>query len=121
MNHSILLLDDNESLLELTKYTLQETGHLKILPFSDPVQALRRIHLFGLPDLIITDFDLPGMTGIDFLDEVSRIHPSVAAVIFTGRPEALPRNCRYPVVNKEPEAFTYLIALVKTMLHMGPA
>ncbi|MBN1576528.1 MAG: response regulator [Chitinispirillaceae bacterium] len=116
MEYSILLLDDDEDLLELTRCNLESINHLKILPFSDPFQALRRIHLFELPDLIITDLDLPGMNGIDFLAEVMRLHPAVAAIIFTGHPEALPRNCRYPVILKEPNAYEHLVAMVESIL-----
>ena len=117
MEYSIMLLDDDEDLLELTRSNLESISYLKILPFSDPLQALRRIHLFELPHLIITDLDLPGMSGIEFLAEVLRIHPSVAAIIFTRQPESLPHNCRYPVILKEPGAYMHLIAMVESILH----
>jgi DNA-binding NtrC family response regulator len=117
MEHStILLLDDDEDILELTKYNLEDTNRVKIYPFRDPIQALRRIHLFGAPDLIVTDLDLPGMHGLAFLDEATRFYPSVKAVIFTGSPESLPHCCRYPVILKRINAFENLIAMVQSML-----
>ena len=116
MEYSILLLDDNEDILALTKCNLESIDNLKILQFSDPVQALRRIHLFGAPDLIITDLDLPEMNGIDFLAEVKRLHPDIKAVIFTGRPDALPKGCVFPVIRKELNAYKHLIALVRSIL-----
>ena len=118
MEYSILLLDDNEELLELTKINFESIGHLKILPFSDPVQALRRIELYGPPHLIVTDFHLPGMTGIDFLTRVSRRHPNVAAILFTATISALPENCRYPAISKDGDSFDRLIAMAKSILYL---
>ena len=118
MEYSILLLDDNEELLELTKINFESINHLKILPFSDPVQALRRIELYGLPHLIVTDFHLPGMNGIDFLTEVSRHYPVVAAIIFTATIRGLPENCRYPAILKEAGSHERLLAMAKSILRL---
>ncbi len=117
MEYSILLLDDDEEILELTKCNLETVPEYKIHPFGDPVQALRRVYLFGVPDLIVTDLDLPEMSGIEFIARVSRDYPAVKAVIFTGRPEALPRDCKYPVILKEPDAYEHLVRMVESILH----
>jgi CheY-like chemotaxis protein len=118
MEYSILLLDDNEELLELIKINFESIDHFKILPFSDPVQALRRIELYGLPHLIVTDFHLPGINGIDFLTEVSRHYSNVEAILFTAATNALPENCRYPVIHKDADSYDRLIAMAKSILRL---
>lgn len=119
MEYSVLLLDDNEAILELTKCTLECNNHLKILPFSNPIQALQRVHLFGAPDLVVTDLDLPEMNGIDFLTEVTGLYPYIRAVIFTANPDTLPYKCVYPVIIKEPKAYKQLIAMVVSALKIS--
>ncbi len=116
MEYTIMLLDNNQETLETTKTYLENLSNIKILPFIDPIQALRRIHLFELPNLIITEVDLPKMNGIKFLGEVLCIHPSVNAVIYTSAPESIPPNIFYPVILKGPEGRRDLIQIIKSII-----
>lgn len=38
-----------------------------------------------VPDCIVADYDMPGMTGIEFLREVRSTHPDLPVILFTGK------------------------------------
>jgi two-component SAPR family response regulator len=116
MTPTIFLLDDNRDILEVTECHLESHSFKKIYSFTSPLQALQRIHLCGIPDLIITDFNLPEMTGIEFLAKVADIDSAVNAIVITAHPRCLPDHCRYPVVVKEPDMFDHLIPLMESIL-----
>jgi len=66
----ILVADDDADLLELVAFTLAQSGFMT-LKAPDGHAALR---LFGaeLPDLLILDINMPGLTGFQVCEEVRR-------------------------------------------------
>ncbi|HEX8439236.1 response regulator [Archangium sp.] len=67
---TILLVDDEPEILELYSELLELMGH-DILRAHDGVQALgvaRRLH----PDLVVTDWMMPRMDGVELCRELSR-------------------------------------------------
>ena len=111
-----MILDQDIDCLILTENFLKNHSFHKIYSFSNPIQALQRVYLFGPPDLIITDLKLPDMSGIDFLAKAARIDKSINAIIFTGYPEALPRRCCHPVIIKEAGSYKHLMKMVMSIL-----
>ncbi len=116
MKYSIFLVDDDETILELTKTYLEDFKSCKIHSFRDPQQALYGIQLFGAPDLIITDLNLPRMNGLKFLTEVDWIAPETKAIIFSASKEVIIGQSRYPVILKSPASYECLLRMVKTYL-----
>lgn len=55
----------------------------KVRTFSDPKDALRVLKK-NPPDLVVTDFSMPGMTGIELLKSSKEIHPDTDFIIMTG-------------------------------------
>ncbi len=60
---TILVVDDEEDILELVRYTLQREGY-PILTASSGEKALKMARQQS-PDLIVLDLMLPGMDGLD--------------------------------------------------------
>ena len=60
----ILVVEDEPAIQELLALTLSEAGHQAILA-SDAIQAYQHMQDV-LPDLILLDWMLPGMSGIEF-------------------------------------------------------
>lgn len=91
-NLSILVVDDQEEVLETASLMLEKMGH-DCLIASDPIVALERIeknheHL----DLIITDYSMPKMSGMQLIDRCTREYPQLRVLLSTGYGDALPKN-----------------------------
>lgn len=82
----VLVVDDQNSVRQMTRMTLEEIGFRHIHEAENGVQAMETASLQPL-DLIISDFNMPEMDGLGLLRAV-RGHPIVRKVPFillTGR------------------------------------
>ena len=77
MSAKILIVDDEPDLLELVGYTLYGAGYQALTALSGE-EALRKVET-ELPDLIILDVMMPGMSGLDVLREL-RARPATAGL-----------------------------------------
>ena len=77
----IVLVEDEEVLRRSLGKTLERLGHsVRTAPSAEAAQALLAE---GPPDLLITDFRLPGMSGHELLVAVKSVHPHVAVIVIT--------------------------------------
>ncbi|MCX6648981.1 MAG: PAS domain S-box protein [Candidatus Bathyarchaeota archaeon] len=80
----VLLVDDDESQRELTKYTLEKADpSQKITAVLRPSNALRTLSKQQF-DCIVSDYQMPEMNGIQFCAEV-RKKSNIPFIIYTGR------------------------------------
>ncbi len=80
----IMVIDDQEDLLEVTSLMLKNLGHDCVL-FSNPRNALRSLKLESDDlDLIITDYSMPDLSGLDVIDYCAENHPSIPVILTTG-------------------------------------
>jgi CheY-like chemotaxis protein len=76
-------------------------GYPNVRAFNNPLKALQYIKEHGCPALIITDFEMPEMNGIELLNAITSIHPDAAGLIVTGnQSQALSLSGNYPVFLK---------------------
>ena len=87
---NILLVDDNKMGLSARKIVLEELGY-RIVTCSNPVQALERFAEQSF-DLVITDYRMPSMDGIELIAAVRRTHPLLPVVLISGFVDALGLN-----------------------------
>jgi CheY-like chemotaxis protein len=66
-NVKVLLVDDNPMVLEMLRQGLTPMATIQTAP--DGADALLKV-VDDLPDLIVTDFDMPGMNGRQLLEKV---------------------------------------------------
>ncbi len=64
MSASILVVEDEPSIQSLIEVNLRRAGHTVIL--ASDAESARRTVQQALPDLVLLDWMLPGMSGIDF-------------------------------------------------------
>jgi two-component system response regulator AtoC len=77
----IVLVEDEEVLRRSLGKTLERLGHaVRTAPSAEAAQELLAE---GPPDLLITDFRLPGMSGHELLLAVKGAHPHVAVIVIT--------------------------------------
>ncbi|ARS89679.1 response regulator [Natrarchaeobaculum aegyptiacum] len=77
----VLYVDDDETLLELTAATL-ETTSLSVETESDPTRALERVR-DGSYDCLVTDYEMPGLSGIELLESVRDVGEDLPVILFT--------------------------------------
>lgn len=89
MADTLLLLDDEPHVLSALKRLLRHglTGHdggaVRIEAFTDPTLALQRAAELPFA-LALSDYRMPGMTGVQFLTALRELQPDCARVILSG-------------------------------------
>lgn len=80
---TIVLVDDEPNILKSLKRALQR--HFSdILTFDNPETALAELSGEHV-DLIISDYKMPQMTGVDFLAKFKQSHPDSLRMILSGQ------------------------------------
>lgn len=79
-----MLVDDEQSVVEMETAIFERLGY-DVTPETD---SLRALEIFrsrpGEFDLIITDYTMPNLTGIDLSKEIRRIQPDIPIILCTG-------------------------------------
>jgi DNA-binding NtrC family response regulator len=79
----IAIVDDEEMVLtSLRSFLMLETDY-EVETFSSPKRALEDLKEKNL-DLIVSDYLMPEMNGIEFLLEVKKLHPFATRILLTG-------------------------------------
>ena len=81
MAHTILLIDDDESLRRVTEYNLTEAG-FSVITAGSGQAGLQK---FGAanPDLVITDVKLGDIDGLEVLAAIKRASPDTPVIVIT--------------------------------------
>src|SRR5690349_18040673 len=74
----ILVVDDDSSIRETVTLILESEG-FEVLAAADGVEGLNSLSKF-LPDLIISDLNMPRMSGFEFLPVVRQRFPQIATI-----------------------------------------
>ena len=78
----ILLVDDEFSYIDLLQQLLSDHLECPVHGFTKPADALRALPTLNV-GMIITDFQMPDINGLQFVAEVQKINPSIPAVMIT--------------------------------------
>jgi PAS domain S-box-containing protein len=81
---SVLVVDDSEFFAEMTAETLAEDHGFRTHAASDPEAALEYFTAEEV-DCIVSDYEMPEMDGLAFLDSVRDVEPDVPFILLTGR------------------------------------
>lgn len=80
----ILFADDEVNLQELMRKEVPRMGHV-ITVCPDGFTAVAALEKDSF-DCLIVDLDMPGMNGIEVIEQARRLRPEVEAVVMTGNP-----------------------------------
>lgn len=117
---TIVLVDDQQDLLETVALMLKELGY-ECISCVDPKIALDVIGDQGLEiDLVITDYSMPGISGLDIRQFCAKHRPNVPVILSTGYSERVAQddnssNSSHYVLNK-PFGFNELKNIIDTAL-----
>jgi len=78
----ILVVDDDQSVRESVAVSLTAAGY-DVVAAEDGFRALSQLRK-KLPDLVLSDLDMPGMSGFELLSVVRRRFPQISTVAMSG-------------------------------------
>jgi DNA-binding response OmpR family regulator len=99
MNKRIMIIDDEPAVGEMMSTLLEAEGYEAVVAY-DGQDGLEQMNK-GSVDLLLLDYMLPGMDGIEVLCEVRHRWPDLPVIIVTafGSPELRARASKFNVVD----------------------
>jgi CheY-like chemotaxis protein len=103
----VLLVEDDPTIREILSMELEEAG-FKAQQAEDGIDGLVKLRE-ELPQVIISDLQMPRMSGIEFIWVVRRRFPSIPVIVLSGSipdelpPEIKPDRCFEKSARKIPE------------------
>ena len=80
----ILIVDDDEGIRVSLKIVLERDGY-EVLVAERGAEGIEVVRQFPEDiEMVISDFKMPGMDGLETLTEISRINPDIIRIILTG-------------------------------------
>ena len=80
---AIVLVDDEPMILTSIRTLLMLEMECEIESFTSPLEAVKCLEKSTV-DVTVSDYLMPGMTGIQLLAEAKRLQPEAARVLLTG-------------------------------------
>jgi DNA-binding NtrC family response regulator len=112
-----MIVDDMSSTLEIMKLLFTNAGYKEVYTFDCPLRALHEIDQGIRPDIIISDYHMPDLNGIEFLESATSILKKVKSVIMSGDTSSIEKiPPHYKIIDKgDPEFFKKLLTLIQTI------
>ena len=84
MKKKVLIVDDKQTIAKIIQVYIADM--FECIYFDDPIKAIAWLHESNLPDLIISDINMPNMSGVEFLDYIKKndLYKSIPFVILSG-------------------------------------
>jgi CheY-like chemotaxis protein len=114
----VLLVDDNRDGLAARKSLLEEQGFIAVTAVNgeEAFEALSKMTF----DLMVTDFKMPKMNGIELIRCVRPLHPALRIIMLSGFVEALGLDEKSTgadiVIAKGPNEISHLLRSVARLL-----
>ena len=83
MGKNILVVDDDVIVTSALKTLFKVEGIKNFVTFNNPVEAVEYLKE-NKPCIIVSDFMMPQMNGLEFLTEAKKLYPDVSMILLTG-------------------------------------
>ena len=125
--HRILVVDDDESVREVFTLMLREKGY-EVATAENGFDALLKLKDVVIPEVIISDLNMPEMSGFEFLSVVRRRFPKISVIASSGAygsravPTGVLADAFYAKGEDHPEALLNIVAaLIETSFEQATA
>jgi CheY-like chemotaxis protein len=127
VKHRILVVDDDESVREVFTLMLRKEGY-DLATAENSLDALLKLKDVVIPDVIISDLNMPEMSGFEFLSVVRRRFPKISVIASSGAygsravPTGVLADAFYAKGGDPPEALLNSVAaLIETSAEQASA
>jgi two-component system cell cycle response regulator CpdR len=96
MSRVVLLVDDDPDVLQAVAAMLEDIG-CDVVTAETGFQALEHISRNHRIEVLITDVNMPSMSGDELAERASRARPDLHVMLLSGRE---PRRGRFPLIRK---------------------
>lgn len=79
---TILIIDDEESLCDSCSQVYVKDGYSVDIA-TDGITGLQKVKGIN-PDIVLVDLKMPGMSGMEVLEEIKKIDPEIISIVITG-------------------------------------
>jgi CheY-like chemotaxis protein len=80
----VMVVDDEPMVLDLADSILSPAGY-RVSLYRDPTEALEVLQQAGTPpDLLVTDYAMDQMTGLELVEQSRQIHPRLKILMVSG-------------------------------------
>lgn len=117
--HTILVVDDDPVVASMITDALTDiAGYEGVITCTGAHEALRQVMQGRVPAVVVADYHMPQMNGIDLLTAIQARRPDIRGIIITADPAgAEAAQNRWPVVSKTDSRFHHkVLDLVETVL-----
>lgn len=83
-NHLIFIVEDNKIMNRLTTEHLKKNGCTNVQSFYSGEECLASFKKGEIPDIVVQDYNMPGINGIDVLKIVKKKNPQTQFIFLTG-------------------------------------
>ncbi len=84
----IYVVDDKPALVDLARIGLEALGY-SVRGFSNPIEVITAIQQgAAVPDILITDYEMPQMNGLELVRECRRLQPTLKTIMVSGTVES---------------------------------
>ncbi len=80
---SVVIVDDEKSYVELMAQMIADNLDCNVYPFTRPLEALSGLSRISA-GVVVTDYSMPQMDGVEFIKKASRIAPKAAFIMISG-------------------------------------
>jgi DNA-binding response OmpR family regulator len=118
----ILVVEDDPEAALFEVHVLANRGRFDVTHTADPADALRLVAAERW-DLVLTDLELPGMSGLDLLDALRRLAPGLPVAVVTAHvhPDVTSLASRADEFLTKPLGIHQLIATATALIRKGRA
>ena len=86
----VLIADDQSRVRSALRLMIEERPDLKVVGEAVDAQGLLDWGRAMCPDIVLLDWELPGLSGNDLLSALRALCPHLKVIALSGRPEARP-------------------------------
>lgn len=83
MKSKIMIVDDHAIVLHGLKELINSEPDLEVTMMAETAERALEMLKDQLPDIVVTDISLPGLSGLELIKELTRLHPALPTLVLS--------------------------------------